>query len=88
MRSEGVNWNEISRHFGKKANACKMHYAALQEKATKEAWSADMEVALKECYEKRKAEFWKTIANDMGNKCNWKVLENKALELGKKGLKV
>ena len=87
MRSQGLSWNEISLHFGRKIVTCHAHFTKLHEKATKGAWSAETDLALKGCYEKRKAEFWKNIANDMGSNYNWKVLEDRAFELGKKGLK-
>jgi len=83
-----VSWDQISKALGKNQTTCRMHLKSLEEKATMAAWSEDMELAFKQSYQKKKGEIWKIVAMDMGYNCTWAVLENKAFELGKKGLKV
>jgi len=44
-----------------------------------------METTLKKEYEKSKADFWKGVGQQMVVKVDWRFLETKAFELGKKG---
>jgi hypothetical protein len=64
-----------------------MHWQRLQERLGFQGWSAEMDVALKDAYQKKKAGMWTSLATEMGFQGNWRVLEAKAFELGKKGLK-
>jgi len=59
----------------------------MQQKVAVGLWSPEIETTFKRVYEKNKAEFWKALSQQMGAKVDWRFLETKAFELGKKGLK-
>jgi len=87
MRAAKIPWPEIAKVLGKKPAACQMQHTRLQQKAAFLGWNPEMEISLKEAYEKKKGDMWRLVASEMGFSGNWKVLESKVLELGKKGMK-
>ena len=59
----------------------------MRKKDALETWSVDTEEAFKKAYDKRKGDLWRLLVDEMGFNGSWQVLEAKAFELGKKGLK-
>lgn len=87
LRSLGTPWKTISEKLDRHLENCRSRYAALRKKNTLETWSSEVEEVFKKAYEKKKADVWKSIAAEMGFNGTWQVLETKAFELGKKGMK-
>lgn len=87
MREEGVAWNIIAERVGKKKSTCQMHWARMQDSMAAQAWDEENDKAFKNAYQKKKGDMWNLLAHEMGFQGNWKILEAKAFEFGRKGLK-
>jgi len=87
LRAQNVPWAMISERVGKKKTTCHMRYVKLQEKAAEHEWTTENDTLLREAYKKSKSDIWNIVTTKMGVNCNWKVVENRVFELGKKGLK-
>jgi hypothetical protein len=73
-------------HALAKANRLATCISSVQEKATAENWTAERDNALKEAYQKKRAELWKVLANEMDSQTSWKVIEQRIFKIRRKGL--
>ena len=87
MRTERLSWHSISERLGKKSSTCRMHWVKLQQVVAKQEWSDEADEALKNAYKRKKGDMWSMLATEMGFQGNWRVMESRVFELGKKGLK-
>ena len=86
MRAQGVPYSTIATRLGKGVSNCKMHFMRMQDKVAAKNWTAEMDRALEKAYQQKRMELWKLVANEMGCQTNWKVIEQRVFEIGKKGL--
>ena len=82
LRASGTTWTNIAEYFdAPKTNCFRRH-----DKLTLEtfAWTEEMELKLRNLYQKHRESMWSGVASEMG--LPWKVVEDKTWDLGKKEL--
>ena len=78
MRQQNIPFSEIAKRLGKKPITCSVHLGRIRRRFAARAWDDDMERGFRAAYERKKREFYKSIADEIGFNGDWRVLEVKA----------